>query len=303
MANNVSTHKAASTSFPQVQTRGTIDKLEFYTNNYIRLVDFEKRVKSISIPGKPKGLNDRHSYIAILENGKECGIYVRRYGDNFKYINHFITNPSFFNTYKEYLSKLHEFITPGELSDTRISRLDLTVDYNLPFNKLITGIDILYKSVWVNYLGKSQNITGMLIGKGSEKFNIYDKTLKSTLSYPCTRIECQLRGEKLPFKEISKLTSLITAVENKNPFDIITVHETHLNQKDLNWGKKDLERYYKFEVLIENFGFYLSRKILNPNRNFKKEYSKFFWIEKYSQQPSKIILVGLGRFFEQDVNI
>ena len=218
-----------------------------------------------------------------------------------------ITNPSGFDSYRQYRDFIDLFFTGEELNLAKVSRLDLAVDYFDSFKSIFRGLDCKYKIksnryvADIEYMTKGSLISGLMIGGGSEKFVIYDHQLRHRGNSPRTRVECQLSGEKCPVKNYSEITELPRKLRDKNPFDSISVNQIHLRPRDLFSQISHEKKLIELKASIDCVGYLGTRKILNKNKNFKRDYQKYFHIQPLPHQPNKVIEGYISNYFKNDL--
>ena len=144
---------------------------------------------------------------------------------------------------------------------------------------------------------KGSLISGLMIGGGNEKFVIYDHQLKHGGASPRTRVECQLNGEKCLVRNYLEITELARKLKDKNPFDSISLNQVHFRGKDHFSSISDQKKLIELSSSIDCVGYLGTRKMLNKNKNFKRDYQKYFHIQPLSQQPNKVIESYISNYF------
>lgn len=216
-----------------------------------------------------------------------------------------ITNPSRFDSYGQYRDFINLLFTEVELSLAKVSRLDLTVDYLIPFETIFRGLDCKYKIrasrfvADIEYKTEGSLVTGVNIGRGNEKFVVYNHQRKHRGSSYRTRIECQLSGKKCPIRNYLEITELARKLNDKNPFDLISLNQIHMNSKDEFHSISHQKKITGLSSSIDCLGYLGARKKLNKNKNFKRDYQKYFYIQPLSQQPNKVIESYILNYFNQ----
>lgn len=186
--------------------------------------------------------------------------------------------------------------------DSKVYRIDFTVDIFKEYEDVHRGLDVKYKRANVEFLGGSIR-TGVLIGTGNDKISIYNKAKKENVKKPWTRIERQLSSSKL-IKEkigISKLGDLrykLPKILDFSPLSIVTLN--HLDfVEPVSPTTDQLERFNELKALIKHEGLFLTRKKLTKNRNFGRDYGKFFVLTPYQTQPEDIFNRDVIKHFQE----
>lgn len=202
-----------------------------------------------------------------------------------------ISNPNRFKTWQTYLNFMESILPQSSLQTAKITRLDLNIDFNMPFNLLIQQIDIKNKSTGTHYEDKKGDRTGIYIGKGSEILVIYDKGKKDNLSSTHSRVELRLSGRKLPTHSLYNLPQLL---RDKAFFH--NIEGVHIVSASALLSEGQKHKAEEFQSILQRDGLYAARKALGRNRNFDRDVAKAFKISPWPIHPSEIFKRGLQSF-------
>ena len=290
----VSTLEQTSKELSPFAKRALVDKLNGRLFMSIDQESFKARLRAAKIPFAPKRLNDRRWYLEV--GGSERGLYFYLgHPDNPK-ITKMTSRPSAFAHLDQYLSFISTILSEDELSGFKISRLDLSLDYDVPFELLIRGLDVAHKRAKITYTDNGANRTGLLIGKGNEKLLVYDKSIESQSSSPWSRIEFQLSGVKLPAKNLRELSESLL---HSNPFKAVTLNKVSILEEAAKSESRS-ERIQEIRQLLKREGLLSARKVLNSHRNFDRDYRKLITITPWDEQPSGAFKNNICDFIRPD---
>lgn len=198
---DVSSIQVTSQTIGPEKAEGCIDKLSLHVNEAIPRELIEERLRASNINFRVSTLRDRKWYLSAgdglqfyLGHSEQQSIYK------------VITRPSAFKSWNAYHDRMETVI--GEwIDEARISRLDLTVDYEIPFATMLQSLDVAHKRQRTEYQEASGVKTGLKIGHGTDKIIAYDKARECGSNEPKSRIELQLNGRSAPktsMRDVSK---------------------------------------------------------------------------------------------------
>lgn len=235
-------------------------------------------------------LKDRKPYLAV---GNNSNLIHLKLGQGEFFATALISNPNKFKTWKNYLEFISTIIPKETLLSSQISRLDLNLDFAFTFSDLIQKIDIKNKRSALTFLDESGCRTGMIIGKGNEKIEIYDKAKKEKLMTPFSRIELRLGGNKLPTRSLLLISKAISEGQFFEGLIGLTIRERRSATTAEQSQKLEL-----FKRNLERDGFYSAKKTMNQSRNFDRDFAKLFKIEKWALQPSELFASEIQKFIQ-----
>ncbi len=275
------------------QVFGCIDKLELSLVVPINRADIEAKTEGIS---RETRLRDKRWY---LEIEKGMGIYLYLgHPDNVE-LSRLITRPSAFKTFGEYQSYLYKYFGRERISSARITRMDLTVDYLLPWESVVKGLDIKNKRKRVQYMEHSGDRTGIQVGSSGEVIVIYDKGAEAKLNQEITRIEMQLKGRKVPIRYFSDLNLLVERVERSKLFGDVILNDISFTEL-MEMGPSRLQRLDELKALVKHEGFFIARKKLNTSNNFNRDYVPMFKMVLWEKQPQEALCEALVNYFKEE---
>lgn len=289
--NRVSTHISTSRTSP-LQGQAHLDKLSGHLLEGLDRDILIRRLDEKNIPHRITRLKDKKWYLQAGDstNGKSI-LFLLGHPQN-PFISKLITRPSAFANFDHFHRLISDTLPPLALEGFRLTRLDVAVDYPSPLATITEGLDIGFKRAKVTYQDHGNKRTGILVGKGSEKILVYDKSAESGLTEPLTRIELQLSGAKLPAKTIPHL---LKTLPHWSPFDAITIN--HITYKEnLLLSDRDQKRLQEIKQLLSREGLFSARKILNEKRNFDRDYKKLISIEPWQHQPNLVFQNQISLF-------
>ena len=202
-----------------------------------------------------------------------------------------ISNPNRFKSWDAYIHFLENIIPFETLQDAILTRVDLNIDFNLPFSQMIQQIDVKQKSVSVSYEDKGADKTGIYFGKGSEVLVIYDKAKKDRLDSSHSRVELRLSGSKLPTKSLYNLRQHLS--ENEF-FTKIEGHHVEINSSVL--AEVQNQKLQDFQSILRREGLFAARKAMSRNRNFSRDFTNSVKLVPWSSHPSEIFKRGIQSF-------
>lgn len=244
-------------------------------------------------------LRDGKWYLALL--GGELGFFAQIIrAPSEELIWKLVTRPSAFETFADYKQALAMILETEEVAAARIQRLDLAIDYDADLPTILKSLDIPNKRSRVVFMDEGSTRTGIMVGKGTEKIIAYDKAKRERIGGPLTRIELQLKGQKLPTRRFELLDSAIADWLPHSFFTKISMHGIRLNENMGQISQRHGDRINELKVMLQKDGFYASRCSLNQNRNFKRDYLPLLQTTPWTTQPIEIIKRDLEVFFNKN---
>lgn len=265
-----------------------IDKINAYFSEPVSIDCIRAAIAGQDHPAKRVFLKDRKPYLAIGSDSKQIHLKLG-YGE--KDVTALISNPNRFNNWKNYCGFLSSIIPQNTLAGARVTRLDLNLDFKCSFPSLIQKLDIKNKRSAVTFMDSSGCRTGLIIGKGDEKIEIYDKAKKEKLENPHSRIELRLGKEKLPSRSIFEIPKALT---EGLYFDGLVGVTTHFTDAPTN--QEQSQRLSTFKNYLERDGFYSAKKAMNQSRNFERDFAKLVKIQPWAIQLSQLFKTNLKMF-------
>lgn len=289
----VSSSKPTSAKVPH--GRGLLDKLEIRLVAPLDVETLNSRCKSLGYKLEGSYKKDKRFYLSIQFGTNVIDCYMC-HPEN-KEIRKIILNPSKFNCWFEIEAFLILIFTSNIL-EADIYRIDFTFDVFQEFQKVLEGLKINHKRANSEFLGGSVR-TGLIVGTGNDKYNIYNKAAKEKSNLPWTRIERQISGKILFIKKIKDLRDSSDLILKFNPFSEVQLNHLKLNDPALFPNNR--EKYDELKFLVKHEGYFLSRKKLSKNNNFDRDYGEFFQLIPHSIQPSNIFNKDIINFFKEPV--
>jgi len=151
----VSTQKDTSTSDCGPPIRVTIDKLILSLACPITETDLKGRLGKTKKQSRLIKLRDRRWYLQVGE--PSLGAYFGLRGRNAPTTSTLITNPSKYESFEHYDRELQNLLSPQELTDLKITRLDLALDYKQPLSSILRGFDFRKKQEQVSFQDRGAN--------------------------------------------------------------------------------------------------------------------------------------------------
>jgi hypothetical protein len=209
-----------------------------------------------------------------------------------------ITNPSKFQSFEEYLAMMTNLVGESAHAAT-LKRIDFAVDYPIELNDLLDGFDSKYKSLAAEFDEKSGENTGLRIGKSNEVICVYDKAKREKLSETLTRVEVRLTKSKVKGKTLKDVYDLTM---NENGFSNVVLHDLTFPLEDISLTPTQKRRKQELVTLIQNGGYWRTKKRLNKHGNFKRDYGRLFCLTPWKNQPKEILMRELESFFESSID-
>jgi hypothetical protein len=275
--------------------KGFIDKLVLFFSEKKSVSELINRAEKLGCKCETGYLTDKKLYLFIKKEHIqiECFLGVPENTE----IKKIQFNPSKGLVFYKSELFLLELFGPI-IFEAKIYRIDFTIDIFKGFKKILEGLDVKYKSAKVEYIGKGSNRTGVKIGQGNDKLVIYDKSKKEKTKYPWTRIERQLSGPKSPIKKYGELRYSLSSIIKFNPLGIVTLNHIDLVEK-ADYTEVQREQFNELKVLIKHEGYFSARKKLNYNKNFQRDYSKYFTLTAFKKQPEDIFNEDIINFYKE----
>ncbi|GEM_PF-5322893 len=155
-----------------------IDKLETYFNEPLTTEFVLKRSQQLGFMAEQTYLKERTPFLKISDEDKY--IFLKP-GMDRTHIDRKVTNPNRFNSWSHYMDFIESVLSPLVVKNAILSRLDLNLDFLCTFADLLQSIDVKNKRSALSFRDESGERTGLIIGKGKENIEIYDKAKQSKL--------------------------------------------------------------------------------------------------------------------------
>lgn len=273
--------------------RGLIDKLVLKFEHEVSLQDCIAKARKHSCEVQGKYLRDKKYYVSF--ESKEGAVFRAhlRFRDN-DCFDTITINPSHFQLLLD-LEIFVDLFFPSMLSKAVISRIDFSVDIFDDFNKVIRGVDFTWKSARTEFTN-NRSFTGLMVGKGNDKVIVYDKMVESNVVHPWTRIERQLSGRKVPVRKYRELRGYLEGAAAVDIFSGITLSYVEFCRPSCSMSLLQEEMFHDLKSLVIHSGIFQARKKLNKNKNFKRDYSKFFLLIPYQEQLPEVFKVSMNDY-------
>lgn len=249
-------------------------------------------IKELGISFKPKRLKTMWVYQIAK------GIYFPQ-KDYLAPVVSILSNPNYFGSYQDFKGLIESLVPQNTHNRIRIKRLDINFDYSIPFKTFLKSIEINGKQSDVEYANQRGVQTGIRIGKGSEKINIYDKTEQANLEVPVSRIEIQLTGEKLPTKIFAELFDVLQSEQfPKNYLERFLLSDVSFCSQEL-LTESQRTKQSEFKFTLEKDSLFKAKQLFNQNNNFERDFKGI--IERYPwvQQPKTIFSNLIIQYFNK----
>lgn len=229
-------------------------------------------------------------------NGRQPFLELRRGSSVFymrskPFIDSFTSNPSKFQSWCEFKTDANSVCSIFEGSH-KISRLDLALNYSGNFNDLknhlrVTRVGSKNDFTVENY--ESSKNTGVRYGKKPRQVELYDYSLKHSTSDKTVRLEERLFHKKVPLKDLCDLPQIL----DQEIFKGVSLEHSYLPSTLANLNDKTS----LLKNLISSIGYMETRKNLNADGNFNRDYGKYLISEPYLETPQQSFKRLIQKFF------
>ncbi len=296
--NRVSSRKPSSIS-PQLNNnlgKGLIDKLIIHLPQSMTTEELTLRCKGMGYKVNMHYKRDKRYYMGIDCHSQTIDCFLGRPNNTECY--KIIINPSKVKLWSMTELLLIKIFSKSVL-ESKIYRIDYTVDIFETYEKILEGLDIKYKRSTVEFIGGSIR-TGLLIGVENDKISIYNKGNKEKANFPWTRIERQTTGKAIFIKKLGDLKHSAEQIITYNPLAIITLNNIHFIS-DQNLPEGQISKLNELKTLIKFEGYFLGKKKLSKNNNFQRDYGNLFTLTPYLIQPHEIFNNDISIFFKETI--
>ncbi len=277
------------TDQPEVIGAG-IDKLNAYFTGPIPIDVVRTEARLLGYTTKRVFLKDRKPYLAVNSDSNQIHLKL---GFGETDVTGLISNPNKFKTWQNYYSFISSLIPKESLVSAQVTRVDLNLDFECSFSSLTQMLDIKNKRSALTFTDESGCRTGLIIGKGNEKIEIYDKAKKEKLSTPHSRIELRLGKDKLPSRSIIDIPKVVT---DGLYFSGLVGLNTHFTDTITN--AEQSQRLATFKHNLDRDGFYSAKKTMNQSRHFDRDFAKLIKIKNWAVQPSQLFKTNVKTFIQ-----
>ncbi len=285
----LSDKQASSARQPEVVTAG-IDKLNAYFISPISTDTIRENCKQIGAPLKRVFLKDRKPYLSCGLDSKQIHLKL---GFGETNITGIISNPNRFKTWQNYFNFISSVVPQQSVVEAQVTRIDLNLDFACSFASLTQMLDVKNKRSALTFIDTSGSRTGLIIGKGDEKIEIYDKAKLENLPHPLCRVELRLAKKKLPDRSIEKIP---VAILSASYFEGLTGMNTSFT--DVVITSEQALRLSTFKHSLVRDGFYSAKKSMNQMRNFDRDFAKLIRCEYWTIQPTQLFNSKIKEFIK-----
>lgn len=284
-------------------SKGSIDKIEFYLEEMIKFSDLEKvcqkygyKAEMVRMP-ETKGWSYR---ITDIHGGRMSFLCFNKNAHSSKKIS---VRPSDFYSYKYMAVFITRIIGRNQFECTSIYRIDFAVDIPDYFDCVKEYFCSPKKGLLRVYLNNGHRVNGLQVGGSPDRASAYDKALESGVAGPLTRIEVQKTGSEKLVDTLSDLPKLIQPQRDTGnflkAFKRVQLEGIRLINFDQIKTKRELIRFIEIRTLKSEMGGQLVRKKFGSTTNFLRECGRFVEFEKYPVDLDKVILRDLCKYFER----
>lgn len=282
----------ASSRVEHLPVKGAgVDKLNAELRGTLSPPELVNRAKQIGYQVEEAYLNEgRRKFLKISKEGNL--VHFRLTFDR-QSVDQLISNPNRFGSWGAYLRFIQSILTPLEIQSSQVIRADLNLDFASPLLKTLQAIDIKNKRASLTFKDQSGVRTGVIIGKGNESIEIYDKAKKEVNDLFHTRLELRLAGRKLPTRNISDIPE---AVLKSSLFK--NLEGVNVVFKPCTYSDTKASRLEEFKSIFKREGFLSAKKEFSKDRNFDRNFKDLIEIRQWTKQPAEIFHDQVKRFFE-----
>lgn len=291
----VSRCNPTSTSQRSAFGKGLLDKLEFLLPEPMSVEKLQEKCKELGYKLKGEYKGDKRFYLSIYDCPQVIDCYLG-HPHNIQFTK-IILNPSKVEKFSITELEVLKIFGPTAVN-SKIYRLDFTVDIYEEYSKVLSGLDIKFKKTNSEFIGGSIR-TGLNVGGKNDKVIIYDKGVKEKVDHPWTRIERQMSGRSIFIQRFGDLKSKLIDIIQFNPLGIVKLENIQVIE-DAKHTSIQLERINELKALLKYEGYFLAKKKLTLNNNFQRDYGCFLMTIPYETQPSDIFERDIVNFFRKD---
>jgi len=281
------------------QGRACIDKLTFALPSPVSVAEIYHKLSTQSIACVKVKLRDHKWYIRVGDS--DSGTFVHLGQFDSQWTSKIVTRPSAFSDFASYQAHLNTSFGGNLMDQAKIVRCDFAVDYDTTLVSLLRGLDVANKQVVTQFTAKGSEKTGVMIGKGSEKVVVYDKSRDLNSAIPCTRIEVQLTGAKVPSLTLNELKTKTSAGKVKTGFENLSLHDVDLIEAITIPREQDQERRRQLDLVLSREGLLSARKTLDVNGNFQRNYGSLMTLHPWEPQPHEVLTNELKQYFSDTI--
>jgi hypothetical protein len=282
--------KPASTTIIGTVNSAGLDKLNAYFLCTTPVAVIKEQAEKYGQTVKRVFLKDRRPYLYIAN--EQAGVHLKLGNEETEVVG-LVSNPNKFKGWSNYKHYIQNLLPEECLRSAKVSRLDLNMDFNKPFNELIQQIDLKNKRCALTFMDDGGSRTGIIVGKGKEQIVIYDKAKKERLDKPLSRIELRLSGNKLPTKSIFTVPETLGKLSffnNISGFDVETAKGPLLPDQE--------KKLTQFESVLNRDGLFAAKRSLNKTRNFDRDFKSLINFKPWEIQPTDIFKNEINQFLQ-----
>lgn len=295
----VSSQKVTSDDPYSSYGRGLLDKLEIFLPSPVSPTWIREKCFKEGFQVSERYKSDKKLYLTVTVESQKISCLIGH--PNNQEIKKIILNPSHCESYSHTEMNLLRLFGPSVLT-AKVYRIDFTVDIFKDYSQVLKGLNVKHKVSNIEYIGGSIR-TGLLVGANNDKIIIYNKAVREKSSNPWTRIERQISSSKkikeiIGIKNLGELRDKWDEILAFNPLSIVTLNNIEFINSD-NLDNQHKDRLNEAKALIKHEGYFLARKKLNANRNFERDYGRFFALTPVNIQPYKIFNHDITNYFRR----
>lgn len=282
--------KPASSTITGAVIGAGVDKLNAYFIRTMPTLAIRVRAIELGHSVKQVFLKDKRPYLYLTDS--LAGVHLRLANNKTEAVG-LVSNPNHFKSWSHYEQFIRSFLPAECFESAKISRLDLNLDFNTPFEKLIQQIDLKNKRCALTFLDEGGSRTGLIIGRGKEQIVIYDKAKKEGLANPLSRIELRFAGNKLPTKSILAIPGTL---KEKSFFNNVVGLDVKFSKGPFLPDQE--KKLAQFEGILQRDGLFAAKRSLNKARNFNRDFKSLISTILWKSEPADIFKKEIHNFLE-----
>ncbi len=273
-----------------------LDKLDIRFENAINIDDIKAQIMNNNLKAVIRHFRRPKKGMGLFVFGSSVIFHISAFHNCCYFVS---TNPSKFYSFDDYISSLLKLLSLETLESAKVTRLDVCIDLNEPYDEIFQRFDVAFKRSTSRWLCDSSKLRSAYFGKKPSEVIIYEKKYKNEVGV-YTRIEKRVYGRNLPTRSLFGLKNSLSQAEIDKFFKHVIIIPTCITENLSRFSKADAIKGAELKGMLKVAGYGQTKRMLNSHCHFKRNTNKFFVTAKNQFDLAGIANQQLSNFFKEE---